>query len=477
MKFCALGCMLISPPTHPPTYHPRKRQKKMSTQEGEPLLKQSRIHGAINVDYGTTPVPPGASSSGLHQRHGRPPMGSSPSTSIVQSGIDTAAKYLKPGLSQAGRKDTKSVLPDAASARPIRRRRGVGARLTEVDQRSGIGTVRAVSTCAEFNLDVIAAHYQSRGLTVVRKEAIVWITLMVPSYKFDSNPGAEGDAQDESPQDDDSFEREYTIADSDNEDDGTYQVRPGGEYEYNIFFHSYGVVVWWSQFPPSTDMKLAGLPLLEEVKRMKDTFEIDSLDKVELDTCRWTVVPEPEEEVVTRRKVKEKGPSSYIDQDCFYLTERNTELMLAYGCGLAQSAKVSEFEDKIEDVVEETKEYPIAMAKTGKSDLTRTEVAKIRGSLFLHRMYVNLHTDVLETPELFWTRTDLEPYYLQARRYMEISHRTDVLNQRLEIVHDLFAAFHEELNTNHSNFLEWIIIWLIVAELVLGAASAMLSIE
>eukprot|EP00754_Rhynchopus_humris_P022766 Rhum_TRINITY_DN14805_c32_g1::Rhum_TRINITY_DN14805_c32_g1_i1::g.121554::m.121554 len=382
---------------------------------------------------------------------------------------------------------------NASVVRPVRRRRGVGTGFAAVDESSGKGTVRAVSTCSEFDLDAIAAHYTDRGLEVIRKEAIVWLKVNVPSYKFDSEPKdcAEREEKDDDKSggwlaggavvdaDADMFEREYTMQDSDEEEedeDKNFRVRPGRQYEYNIFFHLYGVIVWWTEFPPQIDREIGGFPLMREVARMKDLFEIDSLEKVELDTCRWTVgVEDYEDASSSRRRQKDKGPTCYIDQDVFFLSEKDPEFMLAYGCGLAQSAKVSEFEDKIEDVVEETKEYPICMAKTGKSELTRTEVAKIRGSLFLHRMYVNLHTDVLETPEFFWNRTDLEPLYLQARRYMEISHRTEVLNKRLEIVHDLFAAFHEELNTTHGNYLEWIIIWLIVAEIVLGAVTAYLS--
>ena len=398
-----------------------------------------------------------------------------------------------PGLREVPKTPVTQVLKVVPSERPFRRRRHI----PEVDATPYAGTVRAVSTCSEFNLQNIAGHYRSRGCEVRENEGYVWLIVNVPSYKFDSqleddqsqpshqshtwldiSNALEGSSTTYRIEDD----RPVTIDESDNEADSRiprkHLMRPGREYEYNVFFHIYGVLVWWSPFPPSHDLETAGMPLLKEVARMRSLFEMGSHDKLKLDTCRWAVAPPEELEKTTlRAKRKEaRGPPCYIDQDCFYISNSESEYMMAYGCGLAQSAKVAEFEDKIDTLVEDTKEYPIDMARTGKCNLSRNEVAKIRGILFLHKMDVNLHTDILETPDVFWNRTDLEPLYLQARRYMEISHRTEVLNKRLEIVHQLFEVVHEELNTKHGNHLEWIIIWLILVELLIGTASTLMSL-
>eukprot|EP01064_Diplonema_japonicum_P035862 TRINITY_DN7881_c0_g2_i1.p1 TRINITY_DN7881_c0_g2~~TRINITY_DN7881_c0_g2_i1.p1 ORF type:complete len:454 (+),score=76.49 TRINITY_DN7881_c0_g2_i1:89-1363(+) len=367
--------------------------------------------------------------------------------------------------------------------RPFRRKKQLVG--IEDENSATTGTVRAVSTCHEFQLKNIVDHYRSKGIQVREKEDLIWMTIKVPTYRFDSQPGTTDEPDIlEAQRSTEDMEREYIVLDTDQEDDEdcnpTRIIQSGCEYTYTIFFYSYGVIVWWSLFPPSVDLETAGLPLLREVARMRGTFETGSFDKVELDTCRWTVIPSeeiPHEAPSRKRNPTMKENKSYIDNDCFYLTEADPELMLAYGCGLAQSAKISEFEDRIEEIVEETREYPVSMAKTGSSELTRTEVSKIRGALFIRKMEINLHTDILETPDVFWTRTDLEPLYLQARRYMEITHRTEVLNKRLEIVHELFEVFHEELNITHSNYLEWIIIWLILVELILGTISALLALR
>ena len=53
------------------------------------------------------------------------------------------------------------------------------------------------------------------------------------------------------------------------------------------------------------------------------------------------------------------------------------------------------------------------------------------------------------------------------RDYMEIEKRLDILNQRLEILKDLYKLLQNELNVNHFATLEWIIIVLIAFEVVI----------
>ena len=52
--------------------------------------------------------------------------------------------------------------------------------------------------------------------------------------------------------------------------------------------------------------------------------------------------------------------------------------------------------------------------------------------------------------------------------HLDLETRIEVLNQRLDIVHDLFEMLGNELNHQHSSKLEWIIIWLIVIEVVMS---------
>jgi uncharacterized Rmd1/YagE family protein len=64
---------------------------------------------------------------------------------------------------------------------------------------------------------------------------------------------------------------------------------------------------------------------------------------------------------------------------------------------------------------------------------------KIIGSLFELRMDVNLVSNVLDTPELFWSEPELLVPYKAIRGYFEISQRASLLNKRVE--GKLFTVF------------------------------------
>jgi uncharacterized Rmd1/YagE family protein len=51
--------------------------------------------------------------------------------------------------------------------------------------------------------------------------------------------------------------------------------------------------------------------------------------------------------------------------------------------------------------------------------------------------------------------------------YLEMSGRTEILNKRLDMLRELLDVLQQQMENAHAVKLEWIIIWLIVAEVVL----------
>ncbi|KAG1436366.1 hypothetical protein G6F56_013587 [Rhizopus delemar] len=84
------------------------------------------------------------------------------------------------------------------------------------------------------------------------------------------------------------------------------------------------------------------------------------------------------------------------------------------------------------------------------------------------RINVNLVSNVLDTPEIFWSEPSLEPLYSAIRSYLEISQRVELLNQRVEVISDLLDMLKDHLNSSHGEHLEWIVIWLIVMEILVA---------
>lgn len=155
------------------------------------------------------------------------------------------------------------------------------------------------------------------------------------------------------------------------------------------------------------------------------------------------------------------------ESDEIILEDNDPLIKLSISHGLSQSVKLATFEESIQKTIEKTRHIPGELAQKGKISLSRRKLAQKLGALFAERNSINLHNDILDTPEFFWRRPKFEPYYLMAAAYMDIQQRLDILNKRLDVIHELYDILSNQLNHIHSSRLELIIIYLIVIEVVL----------
>ena len=81
---------------------------------------------------------------------------------------------------------------------------------------------------------------------------------------------------------------------------------------------------------------------------------------------------------------------------------------------------------------------------------------------------INLHYDLLDTPEFFWDYPEFEIYYEKVTNYLDIRSRVEVLNKKVEVIQELFDMLSNEQNHKYSSYLEWIIIVLIGVEIIMG---------
>ena len=100
--------------------------------------------------------------------------------------------------------------------------------------------------------------------------------------------------------------------------------------------------------------------------------------------------------------------------------------------------------------------------------MSKKEISKQIGVLFNERYYINLHSDILDTPEFFWRRPSYEPLYLMTAEFLDIQTRHNILNHRLNMIHELYTILANELNYKHSTRLEVIIIILIAIEVIVA---------
>ena len=162
-----------------------------------------------------------------------------------------------------------------------------------------------------------------------------------------------------------------------------------------------------------------------------------------------------------------------IANDVFTFPDGSTnEERIAVSFAVAQSSMLGIFEAQIEDKVKEYKYIPETLAATGKVKLTQKQLGNMIGAVFVIRHDVNLHTELLDTPDWLWSHTcDLEDIYNNTCQYLEMAPRTEVLNKRLDMLKQLLTQMQRQQESTHNVKLEWIVIYLILISVVLELVS------
>ncbi|KAI9934904.1 hypothetical protein ASPWEDRAFT_175625 [Aspergillus wentii DTO 134E9] len=155
---------------------------------------------------------------------------------------------------------------------------------------------------------------------------------------------------------------------------------------------------------------------------------------------------------------------------------RNHMIKLAISHAVAQSVKTSLFEDLVSETISSTAPLPAQIAQTGSVNLTRRQINMQIGELFILRINIHLQGSVLDSPELMWAEPQLEPVYQAVRSYLEMDQRVSLLTERLDVIADLLAVLKEQLTHRHGEYLEWIVIVLIAAEILVAAINIVVDL-
>lgn len=155
-------------------------------------------------------------------------------------------------------------------------------------------------------------------------------------------------------------------------------------------------------------------------------------------------------------------PAPRIFNDFFTFRGPNHLLKISLAHAIAQSTKLSVFEESMQRTLELTSHIPKELASSGELQLKRREALRLTGRLFKLRVDVNLTSNVLDTPELFWSEATLQALYDAIREYLEIDQRVENLNDRLKVANDLLEIIHGHVAEEAMSKITVVIIALIV---------------
>ena len=220
----------------------------------------------------------------------------------------------------------------------------------------------------------------------------------------------------------------------------------------DIFYFDYGCVVFWGLSEQEERAALDELSPFVEGPNTPEELE-SSTDSMEFHIDR------------------KSNPQRPIKFDRIKMKSLKMEEKLALSYAMAQSSKLFVFESRVLRSLESTRYLPKELATKGKITASKKELNTLIGSLFVEQTEVNLFSSILDTPDFLWDDEEYNAPYEYTRKYLEVDERVSLLNSRVSVIRELLDVLTAQVAENNSGRLEWIVIWLIAIEILLGIAS------
>ncbi|XP_043261242.1 glutathione synthetase-like [Colletes gigas] len=212
-----------------------------------------------------------------------------------------------------------------------------------------------------------------------------------------------------------------------------------------IFFFREGTIVMWN----ISDLESGNI--LEFLKKYEDNRYSESIIQSESEIMSYSYA--------------DNGKQSHIKNSHIMLGVNASNLdKYTFSNAMAQSVKLGIWEVSLDNYIDSI-EFVTDDLKSGvKLRITQQEVLKKQGELFALRHAINLSSDLLDTPDFYWDRDDLEILYQQTCAYFNVTKRTRVINEKLNHCVELVGILSTHLSDRHHIRLEWMVIILIMAE-------------
>lgn len=141
---------------------------------------------------------------------------------------------------------------------------------------------------------------------------------------------------------------------------------------------------------------------------------------------------------------------------------------LAISWGLAQSIKLAAFESATRATLENTRHLAEELAHAGEISVSKKEISRLMGRLFLDRYRYHLTGELLMIPAFFWDHEEYLPSYRHVEIYYEVNRRGEILNKRVQVMQELYHLLNEELGHQSTTALEFAITIMIAFEILLA---------
>jgi len=194
--------------------------------------------------------------------------------------------------------------------------------------------------------------------------------------------------------------------------------------------------------------------------------------------------PLEEDEILASVGARVSGPSRSDDETLLLeVSPENEEKSLANGRltvkdisaprllviadALAKSVALARDERRVNAVFDTVEPFAAHLAAKGRPPGNRRAMLELIGQTLLVQHRVSGRVAVEDKPDVLWDRPDLERLYARLEDEYELETRGRTLKAKLDVIGETARALTEIIDADRSVRLEWTIIVLILAEIVL----------
>ncbi len=150
------------------------------------------------------------------------------------------------------------------------------------------------------------------------------------------------------------------------------------------------------------------------------------------------------------------------------LRDKSTERLQLVADILAKSLVLSHYETRIADLFDRIEPLAATLCEKGRAGASGRVLLRHIGDVLLMQQKMVGRVGTSETPELLWEHPELERFYMRLADEYELRDRDRALDRKLDIVSNTVETLLSLVQTRSSMRVEWYIVLLIVAELLLS---------
>ncbi|XP_017022678.1 required for meiotic nuclear division protein 1 homolog [Drosophila kikkawai] len=239
---------------------------------------------------------------------------------------------------------------------------------------------------------------------------------------------------------------------------------PTGQQPREIFFFREGSVVFWNCSDIETNNVLSFLRSFE-----RESY-VSALVHGESEVMPYTYIPstavDVEGDLVAESSDFNVASRAFFQNGKFFVTADTDSFLYKYtfSNAMAQSIKLGIWEATLTRYIDSIEHLTEDLKRGRRLRISRATMLRKTGELFALRHVINLSSDLLDTPDFYWDREELETLYLQVCSYFSTTRRTKVMNEKINHCVELAELVSHNLNDAHHIRLEWMIIILIMVE-------------